>query len=1411
MSQLAAGGGQPQKQPKYAPIYTGRFFNGINTNRSPLRAATASHIYEKFYSDTSGDALIAGSNLEVSNRLTLVRRPGNPIYDTNSHTYSKPDNFDEFRVNKAAADVFGTVLEQIYTMIDETSTQSYQGMLWSLTSALQRGGDSGYNTGLNFQKSVGAGQAFMQPVGNSLYFADGVDNKKWLQSLFERTSAGDNTFLQGVDGLAGTYPFGTYLLDPATGNIQQFIGISIGRVSNVDVTSNVLTLTVTLSPDTNDYIVGTSFQLWGLTSATFLNGATITLIEPYTHGVSTTLVADFNFPDTTTSESGQAFIIQAGTTPVIAETGSSVPTWGTVVPTSSNDFMGSLTADGNTIWINRATPSTGGATAVPSVENWGIKAPLDAPEFTVAGSEEAWTANTYYSPASIYIDNNAGYLWQISTPGVTGGTQPAWPSSPTAQQKIVISSVAVAANVATFITDAQTPPLVAGDRVKIEDLCVATFLNGMTLTVLSGGLSSTGFTAAFTFTGTYAAAVDYGLAIKAGTTIADNAAVWSCIQTPASLTWQPSTHYNTGDFLVATIGGKPQFFELGPKTQPFIVGPVDLYYFVEPESEQDSSFEGSIPFWNSADTTAPAGQIYGAGTFASPIHQVLPSLRMSTLNNTGGQYQSYTINGAGLGTGAAVPFTNPVVHSWCGAITTTVFIPVAGQYTFSLGHDDGAFFSFDTSTGAYKVVGNNNNPGGAAVHKLTGKLGYGLQAGSTSGLVGTNHSGTYGTPVYGGTATNPVDSATWFFPTAGVYGVEINYANWEGEGFMYLLCPGPGVGQNIAIGRDISGTTQPVWPGFTTTGAHFNTTTQQIVWGASVVEVATAGQQYLWNNIGFVSDFIWQANTNYTLPATTIIDSNSNQEGAYETGVSGATAPVWSTAINTIVKDTNYPTLQWINEGSVPPITNPGNTITALSAQGFLYWIALVNTLDQTVSNLSPVSLATGPFEKGQVTILPGSGLDPATIDPQADYVAIFRTTDGFTTPLLIPGLVNSPYTVPLTQYLRVGYVDTIPDTELNNLIQGAQALENTPPATGAINLTFHLERIWYSIGNTVFWTTGPLAPVGNGTDGTAPGNFATCPSQVKRLVPTAIGMLVFTLSDIYIIAGSGTATSPILPAIPYLPGVGLGSYNALDMNGGLIGFFTTDKQFVIFDPSAGLSYVGFNIGDQFRLNNGTPGQSWQSANVYVAWFINGEDQGWYVADGTNGWYRLISTPAPETGSVTWSPFSTIQGSAGAIASIETSPGEHNLLVGQTGSSGRVLARDIDATTDAGTTGSNGATYPAYAVIGSVVLSNPGQIAKIAFISTVSVKTGSPLVLGVILNEALPYYKGSFDILKHWVDDPPNVPVSNSFYKQRFYLAEDEQTTAYCSDLQILVQWPAEAAQNELQALTIFGAYEVEQ
>ena len=1424
MSQIAANGGQPQKQPKYAPIYQGRFFNGLNTNRSPLRAASASHIAEKFYSDSSGDALISGSNIEVSNRLTLIRRPGNPIYD--SHTYNRPDSFDEFRVNKAQSDVFNnssaTPLENIFTMIDESGANH----LYSLTSGLTRGG----NLGLDFLKATNAGQSYMQAVGNSLYFANGVQNKKWLTSLFTRTSAGNNTFLQGADGLAGTYPFGTFLIDPATGNIQQFIGITIGNITNVTVSAGVLSLTVNVTSDTLDYPEGTSFQLWGLTDSnnTWLNGYTITLTQKYDHTlVGRKFVGSANgHADYSHSESGQAFVIQAGTTPVIAETGGSVPTWGTTKPAFSNNFMGSLTLDGNTVWINRGVDYGDGNQ--PAVENWGIKAPLTAPTFNATGSAIAWQKNTYYSPVSVFIDPLHGNLWQITTPGLLGSSQPAWPTTPTPRQKVVISSVYSDGVDIFFTTDTQSPALVAGDTVVLKNMCTfgpgnGSFpnLDGVQLTVSATGLTTTAFRASYTANviGTSAHPYqEYGQAIKTQgtnppTTITDGAAVWTCIQLAASLTWTAHRHYNVEDFIVSPNGF---LFQLGPQTAPFITDTIDMYSLNEPASHQNSQWQGANLYANVSD---PAIGSFPNWQAQSPTHQTLTSLWLQrTLppgsGNTSTPFGENAVNGAGeVGSNSALA---SVSSSWVASITTRIFIPKAGQYTFTSQHNDGMFLSFDSQRANLDtVIGGASKQSGGTVNvyqTITPKMGYGVAGGGD--LAGTNHSGNTGPGPFAQGTNYPADTVVWNFPQAGGYCLEIAFAKWyHSGGYEILMSPGTGGApkQTLAIGRSISGATAPSWPPFTTSGAGWDSTNQVIKWGGKVTEVANGGNQYTWNNVGPVTDFVWSAGIFYTLPGTGIIDTNGNEQVAYETGISGTVQPTWTnTTVGSILAVTNPP-LSFMDTGSIAAPTTGTTTITATSQQGWLYWIALVNTLDQTVSNVGPVSLPTGPINKGQIAFGPGAGLDPATIDPQADYVAIFRSTDGFTTPLLIPGFVNSPYTVPLTQYLRNGYVDTVPDTELNNLVQGAQAQENTPPPVGAQNLSYHLSRIWFSVGNTVYYTTGPLAPIGNGTDGFAPGNVAACPSQVKKLVPVAIGMLVFTVSDIYIIAGNGTATNPLLPAIPYLTGVGIGSYNAVDINGGLIGFFTTDKQFVLFDPSAGLRYPGFNIGNLFRLNNGQPGTSWVPGNSYVTWHINGEDQAWYVADGTNGWFKLIATPAPEQGNVAWSPFSAIAGGAGAIKSVETSPGVHNLLVGQTGSSGVILARDLSASTDAGSTGSNGTAYAAFGVIGSIVLAQSGQVAKIAFITTESVKVGSPLVLGVIIDEALPYFTGSFDILKHWVSDPPGLPESKSILAQRFYLAENEEDTAYCRHLQILFQWPPEAALNELQTLTIYGAYEVEQ
>ena len=403
---LQINGAQSDKPTKFSAIYVGRQFSGIWTNRSPLRDAATNRIQEKYYGP-NGDAMIAGSNVEISNKLTTVRRPGNPQFTGTSFT--GVSGFGEFRINKALSDVFGTTLEQIDLMTD-TATQVFE------------------NGVAIFNKSAGAGQTFFEQVGNELFFSDGVDNKKKLQSLFTRTAASNSTVIN-----TNVYPFmDTFLVDP-NGNIQQMIGTWISTI-----TSNVLTLTV--SDLGANQALGTQFMLWGFTNAatTFLNGATITLNAAYTSG-GTTLTANFTHANMSQADTGYVQI-EKDTNPT---TGSVVPTWGTVVPSASNDFMGSVTLDGTVIWVNR-----GGI-----IENWGIAAPTQALTYTVSGAATGWAKNTYYSPVGIYIDNVHGNLWQITTAGTTGATQPVWPVA-TPSTKIDILSVTVdGSNKVTFTTE----------------------------------------------------------------------------------------------------------------------------------------------------------------------------------------------------------------------------------------------------------------------------------------------------------------------------------------------------------------------------------------------------------------------------------------------------------------------------------------------------------------------------------------------------------------------------------------------------------------------------------------------------------------------------------------------------------------------------------------------------------------------------------------------------------------------------------------------------------------------------------------------------------------------------------------------------------------------------------------------
>ena len=81
-------GAQPQKSPRYTPIFIDRLFTGIFTQRSPLHDPS-DVVTAKFYGGRP-DAIWMGQNVELTNRLTLQRRPG--LIEFSTATYPTPPN-----------------------------------------------------------------------------------------------------------------------------------------------------------------------------------------------------------------------------------------------------------------------------------------------------------------------------------------------------------------------------------------------------------------------------------------------------------------------------------------------------------------------------------------------------------------------------------------------------------------------------------------------------------------------------------------------------------------------------------------------------------------------------------------------------------------------------------------------------------------------------------------------------------------------------------------------------------------------------------------------------------------------------------------------------------------------------------------------------------------------------------------------------------------------------------------------------------------------------------------------------------------------------------------------------------------------------------------------------------------------
>lgn len=594
---------------------------------------------------------------------------------------------------------------------------------------------------------------------------------------------------------------------------------------------------------------------------------------------------------------------------------------------------------------------------------------------------------------------------------------------------------------------------------------------------------------------------------------------------------------------------------------------------------------------------------------------------------------------------------------------------------------------------------------------------------------------------------------------------------------------------------------------------------------------ATGSGAAKWVNVGIARN--WNSNKAYHLPlvgfspptdlnpygGSAISDSNAKTQYCTASGLSGGSAPSWDVDTGDSTTDNQ---ITWYNNG---PFVQA--SFTWSQGLQYVYSFKARAANDSYVSDApplwanalgNPTGSATGAVSSaspkaiittgnpGAVVTLRGKG----SLDPQVDTIEIFRTTDGGATFLFLTDVPN-PASVggdagdwSVNDYMSDTPTSTLPG--LNPLIQAPINGVNDPPNDAFLPMVYNFQRIWGAVGSNVYFSGGPDVLVGNPNEAFYSADVMPFLANVARLVKTSQGLVTFLTNSIELIGG-GPLTSSFF-SVTLSPGIGLLSYNALDVYGGEIYFFSSDGQFKMLSPQLQLSNFGFPIGDQFAgASAASHVNNWNPANVYVSMLQSGLDAAVFISDGLTGWFRCNPRQVPggfSGAEPIWSPFAAVTGGCQMVQTVETTPGIKKLLVGATSANQKILQRDLSLFQD------GGVSFPAHFVMGSIMLANPGQLAVLKFIEMDLSGVAFRPTVSFLLNEI----SGSFTAFAQApVSDPPSIygtTITPATYSPNRYYFSGNESLARCRHLQIKVDLGMNAVGSELYNLTIFGRLMVE-
>jgi hypothetical protein len=548
----------------------------------------------------------------------------------------------------------------------------------------------------------------------------------------------------------------------------------------------------------------------------------------------------------------------------------------------------------------------------------------------------------------------------------------------------------------------------------------------------------------------------------------------------------------------------------------------------------------------------------------------------------------------------------------------------------------------------------------------------------------------------------------------------------------------------------------------TTAGTSSSTATGSVTWPVGNGSSVTDGT-VVWTVIGNKSNWASIGGLTAVSTATSIVDSNGNQQNIQSPGKTGSGShPTWNTTTGGLTTDG---TIIWSNAGPISAAN------TGVWKYLFVYRQSAWNFNEDWyhISAASPVSF---PILLGAGYNVSVSGT--ASSDDSVTNVDIYRTKQGGSTYYYLDTLADPAGPV-------WNYVDTLNDDQLDTSLTMTTVPLNLPPPAGSSLVAYWQGRVWVASGAQVFYDGGGDITNGDPHQSFPLANVFTYPGEVTGLVATDAGLVVSVNDEMFVILGGPQTTS--FYTVPLFRRTGVFSPNAIQQDQDTVYLLSGRAQGLGFSTSD-FGEFGQNIGDILKT-------TFPPASSYLALHRDGPDVGIFISDGSTSIVRFN----PTTGA--WSSIAEPVGGCGSIASLPTDNG-YVLL---TTIGGYICGRDLNSFVD----GHTATTYTAFGTLGSLdVAGMAGPSAAIRNVYLRTTSAGSRPVVSILQNET----SGTFSTIQRTCSVPAKLngtPYESTTVRQdRYDLASAEDIAlSEFNHLQLKVSWPAENQKNELVSLAI--------